>query len=191
MPVDRELFRESNIDPTWYPRARKGRSGSPAPLAQDVTPAPRTRIFPFFFTFAANRRRSFTTPRLIGPAIIKDLELYPTFTSSPPSFSVEIGAADTAFIENSVALTTPRPYTVLTELLDPYAAMPANVGAGYPGHTLPTETARYQRNLDLIVTTPEFFAVVALINPSAFAAEYSGAIRIIENVSREALATFL
>jgi len=178
-------------DPANYPSARKGRGTGKDVEALGPFSAPRTRVFPFFFTFIGNRRRSFSTPRIQGPAIIKGLELYNSFGSSPPQLTVEVGLALQPVLEDNVLNSVPRPYETRTELIDPFAAMGANAGRGFPIHTLPTITSHYEHPLDLIVEPGSWFVVVACVNPTAFAAEFSGSLRVIEAVDQEALRFFL
>jgi hypothetical protein len=178
-------------DPKAYPAPRKRAAGAATTAAEESGPVPRTRVFPFFLAFGATSRRAFSTPRLIGPAIIKGIELYSTHGASPPAYTVEIGTGATPVLESAVAIDTPRPFTVLTELLDPFNGIAGTAGDGIPMHTIPSYTASYERPLDLIVTDAEFFLVLAVQNPSAFAAELSGRLRVIEAVSRDALRFFL
>ena len=178
-------------DPRIYPAPRKGR-GAGADI-EDLGPvqAPRMRIFPFFFTNSNTLRRSFSTPRLMGPGIIKGIELYVAFGVSPPNVTLEVGVATIPVLENGVANTVPRPYTVLTELLDPFNAITAAAGDGLTIGTLPSYTAHYERPLDLIVTLNEFFVVVAVPNAGVSVGEFQGKIRVLEDVNPEALALFL
>lgn len=174
-----------------YPAPRKRGTDTAVEAPPTSFQAPRMRVFPFFFTFAASSRRAFSTPLLAGPAIIKGIELYPTLVSSPPSLTVEVGTSRIEVLENSVALSTPRPYTVLTELLDPFAGMNPAAGDGYPLHTVPTLTAKYESALDLIITDREFCAVLAMVNNNVGAAEVSGVLRVLEAVDPEALRFFV
>jgi hypothetical protein len=178
-------------DPRIYPAARKGR-GAGADL-EDLGPinAPRMRVFPFFWTSTASNRRSWSTPILQGPAIIKDVQFWFTFGASPPSMTVEIGTSTVPVLEAGVALTTARPYRVLTELQDPYGGILAAAGDGIPVGTTPTSSARPLMPLDLIVLDPSFYLVVAGVAGGAGVFEIHGNIRVLERINPEALALFL
>jgi hypothetical protein len=178
-------------DPAIYPSSRKNRGAGVALDDLAPSPAPRMRVFPFIFVYTNNSRRSVSTPRLVGPGIIKDFTVYRSFAATPPQQTFEIGVAQTLVVEAGVALTTPRPYTVLTELLDPFGYVAGASGDGYPITTLPTGTDHFTIPLDLIVTDAEFFAVVAHINNRVASEEINGYLRVLEAVDREALSGFL
>jgi len=178
-------------DPAIYPGSRKNRGAGV--LAEDLapSPAPRMRVFPFILNVTATSRRSLSTPRLVGPAIIKDFVWYNPTKTTPPVITIEIGTATIPVNEAGVALTSARPYVILTELLDPGAAIAGAAGDGYPVATTPTTQTHHRYPLDLIVTDAEFFAVISVVNNSLQAEEYNGWLRVLEAVDRDALSAFL
>lgn len=104
--------------------------------------------------------------------------------------SIELGYSPTAVTENGVALTTPRPYTPLTELIDPFSIFPAAAGRGLVDSNIPNTNVRWQEPLDLIVDQPDTFVVVAHWNNTALAQFWNGQLRLVENVLRSALEAF-
>lgn len=174
-----------------YPAPRKRAGGAVDLEEMNAAPPPRMRVFPFHFSNVGSNRCSFSTPRLVGPAIVKGIELYVGFGVSPPNCTLEIGTAQSPVLESSVANTVARPYSVLLELLDPFNAMLYAAGDGMPLATAPTYTASYERPLDLIVTLPEFYLVLAVPNAGVSVGEVNGKVRILEGVDPEALRFFL
>lgn len=178
-------------NPQIYPPPRKGRGGGVSIEQLGPVSAPRMRMFPWIFSITGASRRTISTPRLVGPAIIKDFTWYNSTKTDPPVVTVEIGTARAPVDEAGVALTTLRPFTVLTELLDPFGVMAGASGDGFPVATLPTANDSRRFPLDLIVTDSEFFAVVSVVNNSAQAERYNGWLRVLESVDPEALSAFL
>jgi hypothetical protein len=178
-------------DPKIYPAPREDRGGE-----DDVTDSgdfqhPRTRLFPFIMTLTANNRRTLSTPRIQGPAIIKGIFLAQPFGQDPPGGSIEIGTARAPVTETAVALATARPYTVLSELLNPFAVMVGASGQGLLPTSLGTIMRHQETPLDLIVPDAEFFAVIAYVNNSVGAGTFAGHLRVLEGVDPDALRFFL
>jgi len=178
-------------DPHLYPAPRKERGASAALQDLGGIQAPRMRVFPFYWSFAANSRRSWSTPQLQGPCIIRDIQLNWGAQADPPTTTLEIGTSSIPILENDVALTTPRSYNVLTELQDPDALVSGAAGAGLVASTLSTAGTRPITPLDLIVLDPSTYIVLASINDGIAAAALAGTLRVLEGVDPEALATFL
>ena len=178
-------------DPLTYPASRKGRGDAAALLAGEVTRAPRTRLFPFYQRGILNRRTSWSTPRLVGPVVIKDVTIQFSTVSDPPTSTLELGTANIPVNENAVLMTVPRSWTVLTELLDPGALIAGIAGEGFANPTIPLASSHQNRALNLIITDPEFFLVFSFWNNNASTSSVSGVITLLEAVDPEALRSFL
>lgn len=185
------------IDATTYPLPRRKRVGPDSQLntlaqAQgDVIPAPpRSRIFPWIMSMTANTRRTISTPKLIGPAILRKVFYQLGTVTTPPGQTLELGWSPTAVSEAGVALTTVRPYTVLTELLDPFGVANAAVGKGLLDTSLWNTNIPYEWSVDLIVTEPQFCFTLSWINNVATAEQRGGQLLVLENVSPDALSVF-
>ena len=179
------------IDLASYPAARKRATGDPNLPQVDNTPIPRTRFFTFLWNETASSRRTVSTPRIIGPAIIKDIEFYTGVINATDVKSVEVGYALVPVTEAGVSLNTARPYTVLTELIDPFSQRAAGAGVGLSQLTNPSTKTSFNIPLDLIVDVPEAYVCVALLNTSANAQLWQGKLRVVEALSRQALSFFL
>lgn len=178
------------IDSATYPRLRPKRIGGEAgaPVLSPV-PLPRTRVFTFLLREQAQLRQSVSMARCQGPALIKDLEVYESTLATTYAKCLEIGYSTVPVSENGVALTTPRPYTPLTELVN--LGVTANAGgAGLEYWAVPNNNPRV-RPLELIVDLPEFYVVLAWFNNTLNAQDLHGMVRVVEGIDRAALANFL
>jgi hypothetical protein len=92
--------------------------------------------------------------------------------------------------EAGVALTTVRPYTVLTEKLDPFGVAAATIGAGYPASTVPNTRVNFEFTVDLIVTEARFVFTLSWVNTNATGEERPGHFLVLENVNADALNLF-
>jgi hypothetical protein len=178
-------------DPQAYPAPRAGRGSGAAFQADEPITAPRTRIFPFYMRGTLNRRSTWSTPRLTGPAIIKELNWNGGTPSDPPISTLELGVAMAPVTEAAVVTTTPRAWTVLTELVDSSALIADTAGAGFPASTLPGSLAYQPRALNLVMTEPEFFLVVSFWCNAATGSPITGHLVVLEGVDRESLRFFL
>jgi hypothetical protein len=167
------------------------RGAGTAVFAGTPPPAPRTRLFNWAVHISNSRRRSWSTPRLVGPCLIKDFTYNPGFGATPPALSFEFGKSPVAVDEDDVLLTVPRPYTRLSELLDADNIITANAGEGYLFDTIPSTHTPYSWPVNLIITDPEIFVVMATINNSALAFDLTGWVTIVEDIDPVALASFL
>jgi hypothetical protein len=185
-------------DARTFPLPRRGRTG-PASSLDNIAAAlgsalpapPRSRVFPFQFSETANTRRTLSTPKLIGPAILRKAFFQTSTKVAPPNESLEFGWALSPVTEAGVALTVIRPYTVLTELLDPFGVSNIAIGKGFPNFTLPGGTVGYEVTLDLIITEPQLAFTVSLINNGINAQQWIGWMSVIEAVSPSALTDFI
>lgn len=185
-------FHDALFERAWYPRTRKNRATSASPFESiGQTPIPRVRVFPFYMALIANTRKTISFGRFIGPALIKDVSFTPGFGVDPSNWTLEIGTSSISVTENNVGLATAKPYSVLTELVDPFSALSLLAGDGIPGTTLGTAVRWHTIPLDFIVELPEFYAVLGSCNASGGVGNLVGHIRVIEGVNREALGFFL
>jgi len=186
------------IDANTYPLPRKRRLGPPS--AVDIQTAstgatgtgpPRMRVVPFFLGTALTlTRRTASSPILTGPAIFRRLWYWVGAGSDPPSGSVEIGWAPNVVTENNVSVNVVKPYTVLTELQDPFGAGSFGAGRGFPVWTLPNTNVEHQRDIDLIVTETRFAFTITMHNASAVGLQLMGSFTVLENVNPDALNLF-
>lgn len=185
------------IDALTFPLPRRRRVGPPtntevaAVSSGALTPTPpRSRLFPYLMSITANSRRTVSTPLLVGPAILRRVSFQASTKTSPPAQSLELGWSPNALTEAGVALTTVRPYTVLTEKLDPFGVSAAAIGAGYPMSTVPNTNIIFELTCDLIVTEARFAFTLSWVNNSLTAEERPGHFLVIENVNADALNVF-
>jgi hypothetical protein len=179
------------IDLAAYPAARKRTTGDPNLPQVDNAPIPRTRYFTFLWNETASSRRTVSTPRITGPAIIKEIEFYSGTINATDVKSIEVGYSLVPVTENGVSLATARPYNVLTELIDPFAQRAAGAGVGLSQLSSPNTNVRFTLALDLILDVTEAYVCVALLNTSANAQLWNGRLKVIEGLSRQALSFFL
>lgn len=183
------------IDELTYPPAILNRQG-PTPSGSPLGPAgpidpPRTRAMPFVIRETAASRSSFVTPILRGPVIIFGIHYNIGTVADPPAGTLELGWKITPGHETSVALTTPRPYTVLTELQDPQNQVADAAGGGFPWTTLNAPGRGTYVPLRIVVVGAQVCVVVADVNNSGFVQNIYGYLHLVENVSDQALASFL
>lgn len=174
-----------------YPRPRKNRGTGNQVLADTTTPIPRTRVFPFYVDIVANRRHTWSSPRIQGPALIKAVNLNCSFGQSGSFTTFDFAANTSPITETQVVLTTPRPYTPLLELLDPFNTVPGVSGDGFALTPTGTVLRHIEYPVELIVELTDFFLVMAISNNGAGAGSISGHVRVIEGVNRQALSFFL
>lgn len=185
------------LDARAYPLARRNRTG-PAPsgaqagiLTSDPSTPPRMRVFPFVFNETATSRRAWSGNQCTGPALIKDLFIGTSAHATPTNKTVEIGIASTRITEAGVALATPRPYTLLTELLDPFNVVLDAAGGGIPDTTTAPNAASQRVKLDLVVYDAQFFPVLALVNNTGNAQEWHGWFRVLEQIPLSKLGDYM
>lgn len=185
------------IDARTYPLPRKKRTGPASNLdtlaaaagAVSLSP-PRSRLVPWLMSITGTSRRTISSPILTGPAILRKITYEGPVPTSPPAQSLELGWAPSIVTEAGVALTTVRPYTVLTEKQDPFAVALATIGQGIPLSTNPNTRTWFEYSCDLIVTETRFVFTVSWVNNAATAEERPGHMLILENVNPDALMMF-
>jgi hypothetical protein len=181
-----------STSPVWYPPTHDPRiapqPNNPGPPELAV---PRMRVFPWVLNCTVlNSRYSFSTPTLIGPAIITDIVVYVTSGVDPPIPTLEVGTSLGLVRENGVALTTLRPYTVLMEYQDPFAyAVPSAGGVGIPFWTVPTASNERRYWLGYRVQDPSFRLVIAIVQ-GGNAIKASGVIRCAEAIDTANLSAY-
>lgn len=186
------------VDARTFPLPRRKRTGPASNLDalaamqedQAVTP-PRSRVFPWLMSITGNSRRTVSTPILIGPAILRRVYFGHGTVTTPPAQSLELGWSPLAVTEAGVALATIRPYTVLTELLDPFAVANVAIGRGYPSDNSWNTNIPFEWTVDLICTEARFAFTLSWVNNGATAEQRSGTFLVVENVNPAALAAFV
>jgi hypothetical protein len=181
-----------------FPKARSKRSGPPpsSARAEDLFEnpagaAPRMRIFPFAWNETASSRRTISGKMCRGPALYKSIQLGTSALVSPISKTVEVGIASSRVTENGVALTTPRPYTLMLELVDPFLQIASAAGQGFPIHTTNPLLRDYIMPLDLVIYDAEFYPVVSLWNNTGNVQQWQGNIRVLEQVRLDKLGDYM
>jgi hypothetical protein len=188
---------ENALDRRAFPTARRNRTGPPpagtaGPFAQPIgSDIGRVRVFPWRVNEAATSRTTFSTPKLLGNVIISSLFFSSGSHGDPPQDTLEVGYALVPVTETAVALATARPYTLLTELLDPSSGILNTAGFGFPGTTLNTPTRGSRIPLGLIIMERECAVTLSVVNSGAFVQTWIGAITVIENLSLAALARYI
>jgi hypothetical protein len=183
-------YLRDDFDARTYPAARKKRSGPPPTQlpGNELPPSQggslgRPRVFPFVLHQTATRRNSVCTPLLLGNVLIQSYYIATGTYSDPPNMTIEIGYQLIAGAETNALLTTPRPYTVLTEFLDPHGIVAADRGQGFPQNTTNSPQRGTRIPLGLYVLERECAVVIADVNPSGFVQDYYGYLNLIENLS--------
>jgi hypothetical protein len=185
-------------DPRTYPLPRRKRVGPSSSLEAlaaanegAVATPPRARVFPWVMNLTATSRRTLSTPLLQGPALLRKCFIFSGTVSTPPQQTLEFGWSVNPVTENGVAIATVRPYTVLTEYLDPFAVSASTIGMGFPAAADANSHVKYEYSLDLIVTEPRFCFTVSWLNIASTAEQRSGHLLVLEAVNLDALSTFL
>jgi hypothetical protein len=174
-----------------YPKARPDRGAFFGPdTGAAAAPPPQTRVFPFTLAANANTRTSVSSPIMHGPAIIRGLH----FSKGGAASGLQgpgLGKSVVAVSENSVAVTTPAPFTKLFEGLD---SPSGSAGAADDATAIADMQASLLTdadNLGIVVTDPEWRLVVYVASGAVGAAVIQGYVTVLEGVSPEALANFL
>ena len=158
----------------------------------------RIRNFPIFMSMlnAATRRSSVATPILKGPVIIVSLAIGTTNGVNPPGDAIELGyIIGNSFNESNVLTTTPRPYTVLTEMMtggDPAQPWPKElngfpVPAGGASGAVPWQSAQ---PVPLLIPVDEIDVAIVVAFSSMRAVNgnfIAGYLRILEDVPRSVI----
>lgn len=181
-----------------FPAPRPKRTGPPPSgqgpedlFAGPTFAAPRMRVFPFAWNETASSRRTISGAKCQGPALIKSLMLGTSTYTAPISKSVEIGISSTRLTEAGVALTTPRPYTLLLELQDPFTQLASAAGQGFPLTTVAPQYNTFFLPLDLVVWDNEFYPTVSLWNNTANAQQWVGSLRVLEQIKAEKIGDYM
>lgn len=186
------------LDARAYPTARRNRTG-PAPNQGQGAPAgaapasayPRTRVFPFSVQVGVAGRRSATsTPRILGPSIIKAIHC--SVNGGPTgNFGWGLGRATARVSEQDVVTTTAPPYAFLFEGLP-------QIGAG-PSAANNVDVLQDVQNpcplmdddgLHFVVPDAEWFLVVYAVGGSV-ARTVTGHVTVLEQVDAQSLAFYV
>jgi len=177
-----------------YPEPRAQRPGgtpTPSQSSEQLTVSPpRTRVFPYFIKITATSRSSFATDVLRGPVILLGYTNAVDAVGDPPAGSMELGWKPVPGGETSVPLTTPRPYTLLTELQDPQDGVLGTAGGGFLHNTPQSPLMGSYVPVRIVIDAPEICVVIAEVNSAGFVMKASGYLHVIENVSQETLRFF-
>lgn len=166
---------------------RTGGGGGPG-TALAVSP-PITRILAFNLSGNPGVRTTVSSTRIRGPAIIQSLDLGAS-VSSLNSFALELGKSASSVTEQDVALTVPRPYTLLTERLSQTAAGENAQRKGFVQTSLALTTPRHLGLLNIIVLETEFFITISMVSLVAAGTAFFGHLVVLEAVPPETIAAF-
>jgi hypothetical protein len=177
------------FDLATYPAPRTREAPPSFPQASTGT-LPVVRYFSGQYTFVEQVRFTFSGPRLTGIGVFKNFSIYALSHGAGGQLNIELGYALEPVNENAVARTTPKKWTVLTELrTNNYA--PPNAGAtGLIDDTVPNTFIRYAEPLDLIVDQPFFYPVVSFWHNITGVMPATWGYRIAEQVPRKNLQLF-
>lgn len=186
------------VDELWYPLPRRRRAGPPSAASiladqqqQEFPAPPRVRLFPFIFDVIAARRSTVSTPRLLGPAILRRIYYQILTSTDPPQDTLEFGWTVNPVTETNVLLTVARPYTSMMEKVDPQALTLAGSGDGFLNWTIPNTFIRWEITPNWLITEPQFSFTVAHVNPSANAHRTVGTMTVLEAVPADQVAEYM
>lgn len=178
-----------------YPPPRMRREGAAIVTATgEVVPAagiPTTHTYWVHNTTAANSRTSSSTPKLLGPAILRKWVVRANNAVNPPTMFFEVGVATAPVSEVNVGLSTFRPYRSIHEKMEPSSASVDTTLTGFPSSSLIGSTDHAELSVDHIILEPEFYLVLSNLNASAGVLDWVGYFTVVEGVSRQALVNFL
>jgi hypothetical protein len=180
---------------TAYPPAIFNRStaGQAAPVARGPATPPRQRLFTVELGANAGQRRTTSTPRLIGPAIVQTVSFEAGIGDNPFSQFCEIGYSKAPITETGELVGAAKPWNKLMErLANPFGYL-TQAAVGLPALQNSINRPMTVWPLNLVITEPDFFLTISLLNHSAAAT--AGAIwctvSVLEGVNPEALLNFL
>lgn len=179
--------------PAWFPHARYDRSqtGALGFAGAAGGAIPRSRVFPWLMFTTATSRRTICSAPVTGPAILRKLKWGKATITTAPVKTLEVGWSRLPNVEAGVPLATPRPYTNLIELQDPFVVAPAAIGRGFPGDNSSTSYVEYEFTLDLLVMEPNFVFTISIINNSGQSEQHGGHFTVLEGIALEALPGWL
>jgi hypothetical protein len=174
-----------------YPAPRLNRAAAGGAVGVGVLP-PVPRIYPFRFNTPATSRTTVSTPRLIGPALIRSLKvLFGTSGSPNASAVIELGIATSPVVESGVALTVTKAWRSLVTKLDEATPNDPATMTGF-GNAASQATSEFKdAYLDLPIADDSFYLVISLINAAGIANEGYGHIVVLEQIDPSIFANFL
>ncbi len=185
------------LDPLTYPRPRLRRPGPPpasaafAEAAGGALTPPRGRVLSFGLSANLSSRTTRSFGPFVGPLIIRGIHCEFDSHTDPISNSLEIGWSESAVSEVSVALTTARKYTLLTESAGDTGVIIAAAGQGLINWTAPNTLVNWQKQLHLVVQAGTVFVCLGLVQGSAVGAlRVSGELTLLEGVPLDGLGAF-
>ena len=174
-----------------YPLARPDRQ--PAPRLPEYSNAhhARGRVWSWLLTTVASRRVTISGPLCHGPAMLRSCSFFGTTHESTGGMNVAIGYHTSPVTEAGVLNTVARPYTTLTELLNPENLVSQQNAKGFVEGFIPGTLTHWAEPLDFIVTEPTFFPVISISTIAFITAElYTGQLRLTEAAPRAALGRY-
>lgn len=180
------------LDARSFPAARRNRTGPPpsaglgAAAPGGVIVPPRSRVFPFVLGAGNAQRSSVSSPRLLGPVVLKGLYISKTGAAGNVR-GIGLGKATAPVTENNVAAGTPLPFTALFEGLP--AAGGAAASPDQTDMSIDSASPLYMpdSSMNFIITDTEFFLVVYNAAQGATAGQINGHVNLLEQVSLDVL----
>lgn len=175
----------------FFPRARRDRA-TPGGVFDPLANAPRTRLFPFHLQGGANTRSSQSSPRLLGPALIRSLVINWGASTAPlAAHSFELGLASAPVEEVAVSDTVARPWQRIMEKIDRATPFVGAAHQGFMGTAVGTNTGENEISVGYVVTQAQWYLVVSQLNLTGIALDVSGHVVVIEGLNPEAVLNFL
>lgn len=180
-----------------YPESRLDRnppsSITPSvPVVRSATP-PRSRIFNVECGASAQRRGTVSTPKILGPAIIQQIQWKHRTAADPPTKSLEIGWSLAPITENDVSLTAPKGWNAICERLRHFYETPiANLVGFAQVNQAGSDNVTIECLMSpVLITAPEFYLTLSIIQTAGVnqLAEWIE-VNVLENVSPEVAANF-
>lgn len=177
-----------------FPEAIPGRTAAPSSGGAGAAPSsihiPRTRLFQYSVSANAGTRSTVSSPQVKGPAIIKAAFIEFNGGADPPAVSLEIGYNPTPVVEENIATTTVKGWSVFSEKVDEATPLINGVHQGFIQWSIFNTRPRAPYPLNQLIQLDNFRIIFSLINGSGVAVEGLGWIEVIEDIDPAALAGF-
>lgn len=173
-----------------YPRPILNRIGAELLPTGAPISAPTSYVFPVSLQVGASARSSISSPKLTGPSLIRGVHLSKTGTAKGV-LGFGLGKSTISVTEDSVATTTPLPFTSL------FNGLPAvGAGAASPNQTdviLDVQTSNLidDDSIGIIVLDRDWFLVVYAASSAASGDTVNGHVTVLDGINPAALANFL
>lgn len=171
------------------PSGRRVDVGSPADGIATVD-VPNVRVHTFQIGTGATSRSTVSTPRLVGPAIIRSVS-WNLGGAATGTQAIEFGIALATVFESNVGLNANRQWRPLMVPFDPPTTgdIAGRVGDTEADFVSSSPVANY--NLNIPILDSNFFITVTNWSSGAGADVFVGHIVVAEGISREALENFV